>query len=227
MSIHATPRQQLGLTVLALGFAISVLAQSNRHPADVLPQPFATPSAMKFPKDIGWPERLTPKAPAGFVVDALATNIESPRWLYVLSNGDVLVSQSRTRELSKVDAKTQAALKQAGSLGRSPDQIMLLRDGDKDGKFETRRVFLSGLNQPFGMALSHGYLYIANTDSVVRIRYKEGADHVDSMPEKVVSLPAGGYNNHWTRNLLFSANGDKLYITVGSQTNVDEEGLER
>jgi glucose/arabinose dehydrogenase len=167
-----------------------------------------------------------PRVPNGFMVDAIATDIESPRWLYVLPNGDLLVAQSRTTKAPKEDPQLIKALTEAGSLGASPNQITLLRDANKDGRFETRQVFIAALNQPFGMALGKGYLYVANTDSVLRFPYTEGAMSIDATGEKIVDLPAGGYNNHWTRNIVFSPTGDKLYITVGSQTNVDEEGLD-
>ncbi len=210
--------------IMACGLIIaSVYGQSHSRE---LPPPHATPSATKFPKVIGWPGGTTPYAPNGFAVDVLAADIESPRWLYVLPNNDVLVSQARTTHLAKVPPEIQQSLREAGSLGPSPNQITLLRDADGDGRFEMRQVFVSGLNQPFGMALSNNYLYVANTDSVVRFPYKTGDTHLASPGEKIVDLPAGGYNNHWTRNILFSPKGDKLYITVGSQTNVDEEGLD-
>jgi glucose/arabinose dehydrogenase len=181
---------------------------------------------MKFPKVIGWKPGTMPQAPAGFTVDSIASGLESPRWIYILPNNDILVSQSRTTTLAKVDPKILEAMTKAGGLGPSPNQITLLRDADGDGRFETRHVYLSGLNQPFGMAVRNNYLYAANTDSVMRFPYKEGANNIQAKGEKILDLPAGGYNNHWTRNIVFSPNGEKLYITVGSQTNVDEEGLD-
>ena len=221
-------KRNLLLPILtAVGVAFMVLgagAQSGKLAP--LPQPFATPSAANFPKVVGWPVKDTPHVPDGFIIDALVSDIESPRWLYVLPNGDVLVAQSRTSKSPKDDPQLAQALTEAGSLGTSPNQITLLRDANKDGRFETRQVFIAALNQPFGMALEKGYLYVANTDSVVRFPYKDGATSIDVRGEKVVDLPAGGYNNHWTRNILFSPAGDKLYITVGSQTNVDEEGID-
>jgi len=221
-------KRNLLLPILtAVGVAFMVLgagAQSGKLAP--LPQPFATPSAANFPKVVGWPVKDTPHVPDGFIIDALVSDIESPRWLYVLPNGDVLVAQSRTSKSPKDDPQLAQALTEAGSLGTSPNQITLLRDANKDGRFETRQVFIAALNQPFGMALEKGYLYVANTDSVVRFPYEDGATSIDVRGEKVVDLPAGGYNNHWTRNILFSPAGDKLYITVGSQTNVDEEGID-
>jgi len=213
------------LTAIAIAFLVLGAAAQSRT-ASRLPQPYATPSATNFSKVVGWPVKETPNAPAGFIVDALATDIESPRWLYVLPNGDLLVAQSRTTKTPKDDPALAKALTDAGSLGTSPNQITLLRDANKDGRYETRQVFLAALHQPFGMALEKGYFYVANTDSVMRYPYKDGATSIDVGGEKILDLPAGGYNNHWTRNIVFSPAGDKLYITVGSQTNVDEEGID-
>jgi glucose/arabinose dehydrogenase len=226
-SIHDSNRNLL--LVFAVGLMLMVAAsaaQSRTQQGVRLPQPHATPSAMKFPKVIGWPAKVTPRAPTGFTVDAIATDIESPRWLYVLPNGDLLVAQSKTTKPPKDDPQIIQAMTDAGSLGTSPNQLTLLRDANKDGRFETRQVFLAALKQPFGMALEKGYLYVANTDSVMRFPYKDGATSIDVSGQKIVDLPGGGYNNHWTRNIVFSPAGDKLYITVGSQTNVDEEGLD-
>jgi len=205
------------IAVLAVAF-VSAYAQ--------LPPPFSTPSAKKFSKVVAWPTGTMPRAPSGFSVDVFASGLESPRWLYVFPNNDVLVAESRTTKIAKADAETLQAMKDSGSLGPSPNRIILLRDADGDGRFEKREVFLEGLNQPFGMALHDGYLYVASTDSVVRFPYKDGATRISGNGQKIVDLPAGGYNNHWTRNISFSPKGDKLYITVGSQTNVDEEKLD-
>jgi glucose/arabinose dehydrogenase len=200
---------------------------AQREPSRVtLPPPYAPPSATNFPKAIGWPEGKTPTVPSGFTADVFAADLESPRWVYVLPNNDVLVAQSRTERLAKADPKITEALRQARGLGPSPNQITLLRDSDGDGRFETREVFLAGLNQPFGMLLLNDRFYVANTDSVVRYPYQSGTKQITARGEKIVDLPAGGYNNHWTRNIVASPKGDKLYITVGSQTNVDEEGLD-
>jgi len=220
---YSTNRNLL-LTLAILGLTVAGLVAQSRTPR--IPQPLATPSATNFPKVIGWPAKTTPRAPNGFVVDDLAGEIESPRWLYVLPNGDLLVAQSKTTKPPKDDPQVVKVLTEAGILGTSPNQITLLRDANKDGRYETRQVFLAALNQPLGMAMEKGFLYVANTDSVMRFPYKEGATSIDVRGEKIVDLPAGGYNNHWTRNILFSPAGDKLYITVGSQTNVDEEGLD-
>src|SRR5688572_5252368 len=168
------------LLAIAIGLISAGLAAQSRNTANVrLPHPNATPSATNFPKVVGWPEKTTPRVPNGFIVDAIATDIESPRWLYVLPNGDLLVAQSRTTKPAKDDPQIIKALTEAGSLGTSPNQITLLRDANKDGRFETRQIFLAALHQPFGMALEKGYLYVANTDSVMRYPYKEGATSID------------------------------------------------
>jgi glucose/arabinose dehydrogenase len=203
-----------------------LLAQSSDQARVKLPPPYATPSAVNFPKVIGWPAGKTPSAPKRFQVDLFAGDLEGPRWLLVLPNNDVLVAQSRTERLAKIEPAIEEGLRQAGSLGPSPNQITLLRDADHDGTFEFRSVLLAGLRQPFGMLLLNDRLYVANTDSVVRYPYKVGETRVTAAPEKIVDLPAGGYNNHWTRNIIASPDGQKLYITVGSQTNADEEGLD-
>jgi glucose/arabinose dehydrogenase len=208
-------------------FAITAVALAHSWQFEkALPAPYATPSATKFSKVVGWPSAKTPIAPNGFSVDVLAAELESPRWVYVLPNNDVLVSQAMTEQTPKADPTIEQGLRQSGSLGRSPNQITLLRDADGDGRFEFRSVLLSNLKQPFGMALVGDRLYIANTDSVVRYPFNVGDTKIASAGDRLFELPAGGYNNHWTRNIVASPTGDALYVTVGSQTNVDEEGLD-
>lgn len=206
--------------LLALAVAVS--------PADPpkLPPPFETKSVTKHPKVIGWPDGKTPKAPDGFAVTLYADKFDSPRWLYVLPNGDVLVAEART--LPKPDAKPEQkeGMKKSKTVtGTSANRITLLRDADKDGKPEVRETFLADLNQPFGMALIGDQLYVANTDGVVRFPYKTGDTKITAKGTPVLHLPIGGYNNHWTRNLLSSADGSKLYISVGSASNVAENGM--
>ena len=214
--------------IAPLLLALSPLAPSAEVPTPDLPPPHATPSVVNFPKVVGWPADKTPTAPPGFTVTRYASDLASPRWMYVLPNGDVLVTQSRT--LPPKPAKQEDDQKLAGKkkakvvTGRSPDKIMILRDADGDGKPEVSQVFAEGLNQPFGMALLNGTLYVANTDSVVTFPYKDGQLKVDREPHRVLDLPAGGYNNHWTRNLLVSKDGKKLFVTVGSGSNVMEHG---
>jgi glucose/arabinose dehydrogenase len=205
--------------------ASAALAQSGRH-SRTLPPPYATPSATKFPKVIGWPAGKTPVAPKGFAVDLMAGDLDGPRWIYVLPNNDVLVSQAKTEQTPKADPAIEQGLREGGSLGKSPNQITLLRDADKDGRFEFRSVLLSNLRQPFGIVFLNDRLYVANTDSVTRYAFKPGDTKISAPGDRIIELPAGGYNNHWTRNIVVSPKGDALYVTVGSQTNVDEEGLD-
>jgi len=214
---------------LFIAFTSSSKAGGNPQttgPAPTLPEPFATSSAVKFPKVIGWPEGRTPSAPEGFRVTLYAEGLQSPRWLYVLPNGDVLVAESSSEKFAGVPPELEAVLREARMMMRSANRITLLRDTDKDGKPEVRETFLQGLNQPFGMLLLGNWFYVANTDAVVRYPYSEGQTRIDAKGEKILDLPAGGYNNHWTRNLIANPDGSKLYVTVGSQTNADEEGLD-
>jgi len=189
--------------------------------------PAPSPSMTRFSKVIGWPAGKTPTAPAGFVVTAFAEGLDNPRWLYVLPNGDVLVAEAKTENIAgDRPPEVLASLRASGSLGKSANRITLLRDADRDGKAEVRHVFLSGLNQPFGMLLLDRAFYVAATNAVLRFEYKDGLTALPSPNHKVLDLPAGGYNNHWTRNIVSNPAGTKLYVSVGSQTNVDEEGLD-
>lgn len=226
------------LAPVALLAATSALAQLPREkPSErttpELPRPYATPSVVNHAKVIGWPQGRTPAAVAGFRVNAFARDIESPRWIYVLPNGDILVAQSRTLPKPKKeepDRQGQAKEKEKGKkeaktiTGTSPNQITVLRDADGDGTPEVRETFLTGLNQPFGMALVKDTLFIANTDALVAFPYREGQKRLDSRGMKVLDLPAGGYNNHWTRNVVANRAGTKLYVTVGSASDHAEHG---
>jgi glucose/arabinose dehydrogenase len=191
-----------------------------------LPAPYATPSAVKFSTVIGWPEGRTPTAAPGFRVSRFATGLSNPRWLHVLPNGDVLVAESMTAPPKDLPPDQVAGLERSKSVGPSANRITLLRDADHDGTPEARSVFLSNLNQPFGMAHREGTLYIANTDSLMRYPYATGQTRLEGRGEKILDLPAGGYNNHWTRNVVVRPDGGKLYVSVGSATNVDKEAID-
>ncbi len=172
-----------------------------------LPPPYATESKTNNSKVIGWPKDKTPKAPEGFTVTKFADGFENPRWTYIAPNQDIFVVESGTRT--------------------SKNQITVLRDKDKDGKFETREVFISGLNKPFGMLVLKDFFYIANTDGLYRYPYKNNPLKLETKGEKILELPAGGYNNHWTRNLLASPDGSKIYVSVGSGSNNAEHGVDK
>jgi glucose/arabinose dehydrogenase len=178
----------------------------------------------------GWPEGGKPQAVQGLEVSALATGLDHPRWLHVLPNGDVLVAESnkpQTPETKKSGVRAWVmgkVMEKAGAGVPSADRITLLRDGDGDGVAETRSVFLKGLHSPFGMALVGDTLYVANADSIVRFPYKEGVTEITEAPQKLASLPAG-LNHHWTKNIIASHDGSKLYATVGSNSNIGENGM--
>lgn len=179
---------------------------------------------------VGWAEGAGPVAPEGFTVTRYAENLDHPRWLYVLPNGDVLVAESSSEAQQGGGLMgwiRNSIQRRAGALHVSANRITLLRDSDGDGDVDARHVFAQGLKQPFGMALLGDYFYVANTDAVVRFRYTLGDLRVSGEPETVLELPyneAG--NGHWTRDLIVSPAGDKLYVSVGSVSNVGDEGME-
>jgi glucose/arabinose dehydrogenase len=176
--------------------------------AKQLPPPAPDKAGTRFAKVIGWPKGTTPTAAEGFTVNEFAADLKDPRWLYVLPNGDVLVAESR------------------GEPSRSPNRVTLLRDTDKDGRADTRSVLISNVRQPFGMLLRDDGLYVAATDALMRYPYKPGETTIAARGTKLLDLPAGGYNNHWTRNVIESGDKSKLFISVGSGTNVDEEHVD-
>jgi len=178
----------------------------------------------------GWPAGETPRAAAGLAVSAFATGLEHPRWLYVLPNGDVLVAESNAPPKSE-DSKgikgwiMKLVMKRAGAGVPSANRITLLRDANGDGTAETRTVFLQGLNSPFGMTLVGNDLYVANSDGLVRFAYRTGETQITTPGVKVIDLPAGPINHHWTKNVIASRDGSLLYVTVGSNSNVGENGV--
>ncbi|MEZ0483537.1 PQQ-dependent sugar dehydrogenase [Fibrella aquatica] len=192
-----------------------------------LPAPYASKSSVKFSKVIGWPDGQMPTAPEGFVVTEYARDLINPRWAYVAPNGDVFVSESNTEK--KGVKKTVADVNGQSDSQRfdqSANRVTIFRDTNGDGKPDQRAVFLTGLNQPFGMLVMGDYFYVANTDALLRFPYKAGEMKLTSKPDTILKLPAGGYNNHWTRNLLAGPDGKKIYISVGSGSNVGENGME-
>lgn len=179
---------------------------------------------------IGWPEGTQPRGAAGTRVTAFARDLDHPRWLYVLPNGDVLVAETNTPRRPDAVKGIQAwvtglVMKRAGAGGASANRITLLRDTDGDGVADVRSVLLEGLNSPFGMALVGPHLFVADTDAVRRFVYADGDTQLTSAGVKVVDLPAGAINHHWTKNLIASKDGQKLFVTVGSNSNVAERGM--
>ncbi len=214
------------ITPSATGEA-DILAGTGPDPE--LPPPDTSRSFTRFSKVIGWPSGGTPKAPPGFTVNLYADELLRPRWLYVLPNGDLLVAESAnpgTRRDTLTPVEDLAARWASGNRGHTANRITLLRDADGDGRAERRYLLLSGLNQPVGMALLGDWLYVANTDELVRYPYRLGDTTIIVPPRHILDLPAGGYNNHWTRNVVASPDGTKLYVSVGSATNVDTEGID-
>ncbi|MDX5394537.1 MAG: sorbosone dehydrogenase family protein [Caulobacteraceae bacterium] len=180
-------------------------------------------------KAVGWPQGAAPVAPEGFVVTRFAGDLAHPRWLLVLPNGDVLVSEASSEPKPPeglMDRIAQRVQRYAGALKPSPNRIMLLRDADGDGVAETRTVFAEGLNRPQGMALVGETLYIANTDALVRTTWRPGQTQIEGEPEKVVDLPAGELNHHWVKNVIAAPDGARLFVTSGSNSNIAENGME-
>jgi glucose/arabinose dehydrogenase len=180
----------------------------------------------------GWPAGATPVAAEGTKVAAFAQGLDHPRWLHVLPNGDVLVAETNAPPRPE-DAKGMKGWffkryqKKAGGAVPSANRVTLLRDADGDGVAETRSVFLAGLNSPFGLTLVENVLYVANSDAVVRFPYSTGQTEIKAAATKVVDLPGGPLNHHWTKNIVATADGAKLYASVGSNSNVAENGIEK
>ncbi|PAU60424.1 PQQ-dependent sugar dehydrogenase [Pseudomonas indica] len=179
----------------------------------------------------GWPDGAKPTVAPGLAVNAFASGLDHPRWLHVLPNGDVLVAETNAPPKPEDNKGIRGwvmkkVMKRAGAGVPSANRISLLRDADGDGVAETRSVFLEGLNSPFGMALVGDTLYVANTDAVMRFPYHEGDMRIDAKGEKVADLPGGPINHHWTKDLIASRDGSRLYATVGSNSNVAENGME-
>jgi glucose/arabinose dehydrogenase len=208
------------ILTLFMGMALATQAQQHR-----LPPAHETKSTTQYCKVIGWQRGQMPTAPPGFKVTMFANKLDNPRNMYVAQNGDVFVSEANTelKWLKKLGADIVGASK-SQNLNKSANRITLLRDKNGDGIPDQVSVFLSGLNQPFGMLVLGNWFYVANTDGLWRFAYKPGQTHIAGPGKMIVRLPAGGYNNHWTRNLRANAAGTKIYIAVGSGTNMMDKG---
>ncbi|MBF7142512.1 MULTISPECIES: PQQ-dependent sugar dehydrogenase [Pseudomonas] len=222
----------LAASVAACGESSKLQVADGTGPSPKLPEPNKTliPTVNIAPA-VGWPQGAKPKAAPGTQVKAFAEGLNHPRWLYVLPNGDVLVAETNAPPKPD-DTKgirgwvMEKVMGRAGAAVPSPNRIVLLRDKDGDGVAETHEVFLQNLNSPFGMALVGQNLYVADTDKILRFNYTPGATHLDSDAQTVTDLPAGTINHHWTKNIIASRDGKKLYATVGSNSNVAENGLD-
>jgi len=233
LELHAVVVTVLSLTLAGCGDRARVPFESGVGPEPALPEPHSTLiPTVKIAHARGWPEGLAPTAAPGLNVVAYASKLDHPRWLYVLPNGDVLVAETNRPERKEFDAGirgwvTNMAMDAAGAGGASPNRIVLLRDADGDGVAERREIFLEGLNSPFGMALVGNELYVANTDALMRFPYADGETRISEPGAKVLDLPAGPLNYHWTKNVIASADGSRLYVTVGSNSNAAENGMEK
>lgn len=200
-------------------------------PAPVLPAPETSLlPTIKVADAVGWPPGGAPAAAPGLRVNAFATGLQHPRWLTVLPNGDVLVAETNAPVRPKEGRGIRGFffkmfMKKAGAAVPSANRITLLRDADGDGVAESRFPFLVNLNSPFGMSLAGGTLYVANSDAILAFPYRGGETSISVPPRKVVDLPAGPRNHHWTKNVLASPDGRRLFATVGSNSNVAEYGL--
>jgi len=222
----------LALALAACGEKATLPISAGTGPQPTLPPPQQTliPTVNIAPAK-GWPAGAMPQAAPGTRVAAFARNLDHPRWLYVLPNGDVLVAE--TNAPPKPDDANGIkgwlmglVMKRAGAGVPSANRITLLRDTNGDGVADLRSVLLEGLNSPFGMALVGNDLYVANSDAVLRFPYAAGGTRITAPGVKVVELPAGPINRHWTRNLIASPDGTRFYVTVGSNSNVAERGME-
>jgi glucose/arabinose dehydrogenase len=230
--LRSAPLSALVLAALAACGTVAVSApNAGVGPNPVLPAPQKSlVPTVSVAKAVGWPAGVRPTPAAGFLIKAFAAGLDHPRWIYVLPNGDVLVAE--TNAPPKPDdgkgikgVAMKLLMKRAGAGVASANRITLLRDANGDGVAEVRSVFLSGLNSPFGMALVGNELFIATTDAIVKVPYVTGQTKITAAPVKVTDLPAGTINHHWTKNIIASPDGSKLYATVGSNSNVGENGL--
>ncbi|BBH34863.1 sorbosone dehydrogenase family protein [Pseudomonas bijieensis] len=222
----------LAAGLVACGESSTLQVSDGTGPAPKLPEPNKTlVPTVNIAEAIGWPEGAKPTPAQGLQVGAFAEGLDHPRWLYVLPNGDVLVAETNAPPKPD-DAKgirgwvMKKVMGRAGAGVPSPNRITLLRDANHDGIAETRTVFLENLNSPFGMTLVGNDLYVADTDRLIRFPYKDGDTQIKAQPTKVVDLPGGTLNHHWTKNVIASRDGSKLYVTTGSNSNVAENGME-
>jgi glucose/arabinose dehydrogenase len=213
------------------GDTATLPVQAGMGPHPTLPAPHHTLlPTMHVATARGWPAGAKPSPAAGLAVQAFANDLDHPRWLYVLPNGDVLVAE--TNAPPKPDDRKgvkgwvmKKVMARAGAGTPSANRITLLRDSDGDGIAEMKTIFLQGLHSPFGMALVDNDLYVANSDAVMRFPYRTGETQITEPGKKVADLPAGPINHHWTKNIIASRDGKHLFVTVGSNSNVAERGM--
>ena len=233
------PARRLRASLIAIA-TLGALAGAGSHaqtmppgfgPQPVLPAPSKQliPTVQVAPVE-RWAGDARPTVPAGFAIHALARDLDHPRWIHVLPNGDVLVAETnappKPEDSKGIKGKImKMTMKKAGAGTPTANRITLLRGIDANGVAQTRTVFMQGLNSPFGMALVGKDLYIANADALVRVPYEEGQSEITAKPVKVMDLPGGPINHHWTKNVVASPDGKFLYVSVGSNSNVAENGM--
>ena len=219
------------LSLTACGEIATLPVSAGTGPNPTLPPPHKTLTpTVNIAPAVGWPSGTTPISAPGTRVTAFASGLDHPRWLLVLPNGDVLVAESNAPAKPEDGQGIKGwlrgrVMKRAGAGVPSANRITLLRDSDGDGVADLRSVLLEGLNSPFGMALVDNELYVANSDAVLRFPYTAGETRIGAPGEKIVDLPAGPINHHWTKNLIVSPDKTRLYVSVGSNSNVGERGM--
>jgi hypothetical protein len=238
---HLLLARNLLLALCIAGIAVPLAACNEQDtaateqtfgPSPTLPAPESSLiPTVNVAKAIGWPTGGKPVAASGMAVNAFATGLDHPRTLFVLPNGDVLMAETNAPPKPD-DARgikgwiTKMVMGRAGADTSSANRITLLRDANGDGVAETRSVFLEGLNSPFGMALVGNDFYVADSDAIMKFPYRAGDTKITAPGVKLADLPAGTINHHWTKDLVASADGTKLYATVGSNSNIGENGIE-
>jgi len=228
------------LALAACGNPQKIDPMQQVGPNPVLPKPAEELiAAVGVPKVVGWKQGETPRVPRGFQIQALATGLSNPRRVYPLPNGDILVVETDRTGSEPVDRPKDpirdfimslahgggGAKETSGSAGK-PQRITLVRDANGDGKPELKTVLVDHLNSPFGIVASGGYLYVANTDALVRYPFTPGQTTITAAAQKVLDLPGGLIDHHWTKDLTVSPDGSKLYVGVGSNSNIQERGPE-
>jgi glucose/arabinose dehydrogenase len=232
MSLIARAASLAMLALLVAGCDWSSLTdEETQGPDPTIPAPrWALVPDINLARAVGWPRGGMPTPAQGLAVSAFAQDLDHPRWLYVLPNGDILVAETNTPRSGDVTVPgfkgvvMVMAMNYAGAGVPSPNRIVLLRDSEGDGVAETKQVFLEGLNSPFGMALVGDKLYVADTDRLLRFDYREGATKIETPGTKIADLPSLAPNLHWTKSLVASPDGSRLYVGVGSNSNIGENG---
>lgn len=231
MILHRASLLLAPLTLAACGSGAQMPVEATIGPTPTIAAPRRSLiPTVNVADAVGWPKGATPTPAAGLAVGAFAEGLDHPRWLYVLPNGDVLVAETnappKPDDGGGVRSWFQSLfMKKAGSTGASANRITLLRDTDGDGRADLRTVFATGLNSPFGMTLVGNRLIVADTDALVALPYAPGATQAGGPPAKLLALPAGTINHHWTKNVVAAPDGRRLYVSTGSNSNAGERGL--